>query len=242
MLALSLKRITTALHRTAATINADVRIMLDHCRPERVEETEYVRDNFYPDALIFRANTHILVPSGCWNILESLKHGYQTGADYVFLIEEDVMVYPDFFDWHLSTQNSGDYFASCGRLIERYGRDYYTNPGSCFNRKSLGLLVPHICVSYFAGRKAYLEENFPVWPEASDLDDGLIRRVIKKHDGKLIFPDTPKCAHQGFRMYNQIDRYMNIGTIQERIDRLQVMFSEIRPEDRYAQDFEPFIS
>ena len=77
-----------ALEKVAVANNVpdDVRIFLDTCSDERMSEVEFVRDTYLPTAEIFRAGAHIICPSGTWNILNSLKQGYETGAEYIYFI------------------------------------------------------------------------------------------------------------------------------------------------------------
>src|SRR5208282_417358 len=90
-LALTLEK----LSRTPEIESVDVRIFLDSGSEERLKEVEYVRDTYLPVAELFRAHTHVIAPSGTWNILGSLKAGYETGADFIYLVEEDIMCYPN---------------------------------------------------------------------------------------------------------------------------------------------------
>jgi hypothetical protein len=232
MLALALE----ALDRTGADINVNIFCDTDTC----VDETEYVRDLYYPEAMIFHAKPHVNVPSGMWNILNALKYGYETGARYVFIVEEDICIFPDYFDWHMAAQTSGDYIATCGRKMLRYPNyTAYTNPGSCFSHDKLGLIARHITSELFQDHVGYMDKTFGVMDESSHLDDGLIRRVARQHGLQVKYPETPKCAHIGFRMYNNLDIYQNQGDIETRIAGLRKMLPTISPSDRYAGDFEP---
>jgi hypothetical protein len=237
-LALTLENLS---HLPIAT-DLDVRIFADAVPEARLEEIEFVRDEYFPEALIFRAKPHIKVLSGCWNILNAIKQGYETGAEYIILLEEDICVRPGFYDWHMSQMATGEYLATCGRKDPRfYPRhpDIYTNPGSCLRRDLVAQLIPHINDEYFKRLRGYLDEKFDPWDEMSHLDDGLIRRVIRQMGGKVKFPDEAVCAHKGWAFYNKIDIYMNRGTIKERIARLPDMMAKLKPGDRYASDFEP---
>lgn len=235
MLALALEK----LERIKPS-NVEVRIYLDQCGEERLDDVEYVRDTYCPDAAIFRAGSHAIAPSGCWNILNALKQGYQSGTDYIFLVEEDVMVRPDFFDFHFNTHRylSTRYFASCGRRRPEYPSDHYTNPGACFPRDSLGLVVPHICDEFFEDRIGYMDRRFGQMEEGSDLDDGLIRRVIRSVQGQIKYPIMPVVAHQGFRAYNKFTEYRTDGTIQQKIGQLRLMLHSLKSSDRYTRDWE----
>lgn len=230
-----------ALERVSATGNdCDVHIYLDTCTSERLDEVEYIRDQYYPSALIFRAGKHVDAPSGCWNILNALKSGYDTGADRVFLIEEDVMVYPNYFDWHIGAQYADLRTVTCGRFIKRYGADYYTNPGSCWPSHILESVIPHINDDFFRDRRGYMDRVFGQWEEASDLDDGLMRRVIRSIGARITFPDEPVAVHQGYHQYGRSDMNRTFGTIQERIDQARFLLSAINPTQRYYHDFEPY--
>lgn len=235
MLALALQK----LQNSNRPENLDVRIFADV--QADLESVEYVRDLWYPEALIFQANPHVSTPSGCWNILNAIKSGYRTGADYIFLIEEDVLIKPDYFSWHLSQT---DCLASCGRKdrhhYPRYG-PLYTNPGSRLTHRLVEQLIPHINDDYFARLREYLDEHFEPWDTQSVLDDGLIRRVIRKMGGQAVYPDSPVCTHIGWRFYGKLDIYQNneVG-IENRIVRLKELMQTIKPGDRYASDFEFF--
>ena len=239
MLALTLKK----LSQSQTPSNLDVRIFADVSAD--LESIEYVRDLYYPEALIFQAKPHIYAPSGCWNILNSIKHGYETGADLIFMLEEDVLVRKNYFQWHQQIHTNNEYLASCGRKDRHHYPLYgplYTNPGSCLSRRLVEQIIPHICDDYFLRLRGYLDEKLPPrWDEQSSLDDGLIRRVIRKMDGKCAYPDVPVCSHIGWRFYNKLDLYMNreVG-IENKIRRLREIIQTIRSGDRYASDFEPF--
>lgn len=215
----------------------DVRIYADH--GSCLDDLDWVRDTFLPRAQILHAISHVKAPSGCWNILNSMKAGYETGADIVFFVEEDVRVHRDYFTWSTQAQVSGC-FATSGRFIKRYGENYYTNPGASFRRGSLGLVVPHINPDFFKDRRGYLTRTFGEFGEASDLDDGLIRHVMRAQGGFVRFPETPKVAHQGFHLFARREEWRPVGSIQDRVVQLREILKHIDPKDRYTQDFEPF--
>lgn len=231
------------LEKLEQTIDApdDVRIFLDTSSEERLIEVERVRDIFLPRAVIFHARPHIAAPSGCWNILNAIKSGYKIGASSVYLIEEDVFIYPRrFFSWHREQTE----MASCGRKhpdIRWQYRHLYVNPGSCLRRPLLDALVPHICDEYFQDPRGYLDRTFGPWHEITPLDDGLIRNVMKANGWLPTYPEAPVCAHVGFRGYGVLDIYQNNETdLEKRIARAREILSTVNPKDQYAKDFEPY--
>jgi hypothetical protein len=215
----------------------------------RLREIEIVRDLYLPEAFLFHAAPHVKVPSGCWNILNAIKSSSRCSQN-VYLVEEDVLVYPNFFSRHESTlkscESSGQLnkvAASCGRMHPdprwQY-RHLYTNPGSCLTRPLLDALVPHINAEYFQDTKAYCEKYFEPW-DVSTLDDWLIRRVMRQ-EGMTAAYGPAVCAHVGFRNYNVLDIYQNKeGSLEERIAKARHLLATTSPSDRYARDFEPYL-
>ncbi len=238
-LALTLER----LSQTREAEHLDVRIFVDWGINGRYEDVAYVRDTYLPTADIYQANPHVSVLSGTWNILMALKDGYESGADYIFLVEEDVMVRPNFFQWHWATQASDDYFVTCGRRHFRMPVDFYSNPGTCYRREKLAMVIPHINDEYFAGTDKYVDKHWPQFRgQDGSLDDGMIRKILKSVNGKAMCAVPPVAHHQGFRFYNRMDGFVNHGkTIQEKIESLREIVSRIDPTFRYTQDFEPFV-
>lgn len=234
--ALSLEKLALA-----CSLDTDVRIYLDTCGDERLEEFQYVRDTYFPTATIYRAGLHVIAPSGSWNILNSLAQGFDTKADLVFFIEEDVLVSRNFFKWHEARHSEYPYFVTSGRKLKNRDTSYYSNPGSCFSKEALSLIVPHICLEYFADQAGYLDKHFPGMDDAGILDDGLIRRVMRSVQGKAIAADPAIAFHYGFRYYNRLEPWMISGSIQNRIIEARKIFEKVNPNDRYSQDFEPFL-
>jgi hypothetical protein len=238
MLALSLER----LRACPEAKDLEVRIHLDHTNDARLNEVEYVRDTYFPEAQIYHAQNHVLAPSGCWNILHSLKAGWQTGAEYIFLVEEDCLVTPDFFKRHLEMQESGEYFVTSGRKLFYLPENYYTNPGCCFRRDKLALVLPHITDAYFADLTGYLDRKFGKMADGGNLDDGLIRRVMRSVSGEAKCATPPIVSHVGFHYYQKMAQYKNEGTIQERILWIRNFLSDIparkKADPRYIGDLE----
>lgn len=238
LLALCLLRLSGAKDCPEVHIYADT--------SANIEEIGYVRDKYLPTATILHAKPHLKAPSGCWNILNSIKDAARF-ADDVYLVEEDVMVYPNFFLWHRAQTTA----VSCGRKDKFFYPLFpgaYTNPGSCIRRAALDLLIPHINDDYFTRLRDYLDEHFDKIDRWSSLDDGLVRRIVKKNFGACAFAEPAVCAHQGFRNYGKnFDIYVNnSGDVEERIGRFleieQLILTSSDPRyRRYATDFEPFL-
>lgn len=234
LLALSLEGLSNARNCP------EVHILVDYSAKHLLDEIEWVRDQYHPTAYMYLAKPHIAAPSGCWNILNAVKFGYDSGAETIHMIEEDVRVFPDYFEW--AQEVPAHYPAALGRKtpMNRANGAVYTNPGSFLRRELAGKVVPHINDDYFTRLREYLDDHFKPYPYFSDLDDGLIRRVILAEGQECFVPETPKAAHLGFFYYNKIDIYLNReATIQGKIERARELFRTMRP-GRYSRDFESF--
>jgi hypothetical protein len=236
-LALTLERLANA-----GAEHLDVRIFVDWGIKDRHEDVAYVRDTYLPSAQIYQANPHVRVLSGAWNILMSLKEGWETGAPYVFLVEEDVMVRPEFFEWHWKTQEEGDYFVTCGRKYLRMPLNFYSNPGTCYRHDKLSLVIPHINEDYFKNTEVYVDKHFPQYRGMDgSLDDGLIRKIQRSVEGSVVCAEPPVAHHQGFHYYNRMEQFMNREAgIEARVARLRDILLTVNPLYKYTPDFEPY--
>jgi len=215
----------------------EIRMYIDHVSDKLKSEFQYVFEHFAPhNAKIFYREPHREGTSGVWNILHSVKDGYETGAGTVFLIEEDVFVRSEFFRRHWETMSTGKYLASCGRICPRFSRlnkGVYTNPGAALGRPLLDNLIPHINDKFFDDTGGYIRNLMPEKPGyIGGLDDGLIRRVITVMGGEAYHQDPAVCSHVGFQAYEnrydfcQIDESAPIG---KRIEDLKKMFLRLDP-------------
>jgi hypothetical protein len=233
LLALTLEKLASAAGRPA------VHIYADSVSDSRLREMKIVRDLYLPEAILFRARPHAKAPSGSWNILHAIKNAAKC-AENVYLIEEDVLIYPYYFQWH----ESQTAVASCGRYHHdgRWKfRHLYTNPGSLLRRPLLDRLIPHICDAYFQDMRGYLDRTFGAWHEITQLDDGLVRNVMRQNDWLPAYPKAPVCAHIGFRAYDSLDIYKNYGLdLGTRIQRAREIMATTSNRDQYAEDFEPY--
>lgn len=204
-----------------------------------------------PRARLSFRKPHVKASSGCYNILTSIKDGYETGADAVALVEEDVLVMRDFFTRHWEEMDKGA-VVSCGRFCRLFGPRYptiYTNPGSCLSRTFLEALVPHINDEFFRDTGGYMDRlQVPPVPGIHGLDDGLIRRVMWLNCWHPVQPpiDRPLCAHIGCQAIE--NRYDFVGfnadaPVLERAEQLRNFLKTVDrqgPKAMYLRDLDPF--
>jgi hypothetical protein len=89
-----------------------------------------------------------------YNTHMALKRAYESGAEKIYYLEDDVVVTPDFFEWHDAVQADGDWMCSSAwrppsgtnevQDIEWYYRVSFPTTisiGTCFKRDKLGLAL-----------------------------------------------------------------------------------------------------
>src|ERR1700752_2469765 len=230
----------------------DILLNVDDVKDKLKKEFQHVYDTCAPSqtVLVFR-RPHIQVSSGCWNILNSILDGYNTGASEVFLVEEDVLVMPDFFERHWAEMEKGA-VVSCGRFCRLFGPRYptiYTNPGSCLSRTFLEALVPHINDEFFRDTGGYMDRlQVPPVAGIHGLDDGLIRRVMWLNCWHPVQPpiDKPLCAHIGCQAVENRYSFVGLNVDAPVLERAEQIRNFLKTIDRqgqhakYVRDLDPF--
>lgn len=175
-----------------------------------------------------------------FNFLELYKEAYHTDARYVYLVEDDVLVEQDFFKWHETVNQDGDYWCSVGWHCVRNeevkksedptayietSRDY-SSIGVCWPRQSLEPVVKHATSAYYQNMGIYLRANFPKnpipwgqWTEQA----GLIMRLLLEGNGSRVvaWPALTRCYHIGIQGYHRRNGYKFKGTLPEKIAQLR---------------------
>jgi hypothetical protein len=178
----------------------------------------------------------------------SLITGYQEAAQMtgalVFMIEEDVMVAQDFFEFHEAVHAERlDLFCSIAvanpnRKITQTGPAdaYYRSGGDycslgvCFRKQMLHLVLSQASSPrYFADPVVYCAQNFKGMPfgHAFAEQDGLIRRIQyqMRHDAPIAWPWQARAYHAGF--YGKNRGAGPRGPLNERIANLaEIIYSD----------------
>jgi hypothetical protein len=226
-----------------------IHIYVDDVSQKLKDEFSYVFANHAPpQASIFFREPHVQATSGCHNILMSIKDGRESGAMYIYLVEEDVLVRPNFFKYHQDALSDGS-VASCGRKYMPFWDrcpGMYTNSGSVLKGELVDAIIPHINPDFFANTGGYMEEVIGHVEGIHGLDDGLIRRVMWKNGWAAKHQEEPGCSHVGFMAYeNRYDfcRVDHTAHISDRIANLRNLFLTLDPINgphaRYIKDLEP---
>lgn len=169
------------------------------------------------------------------NVLMGYVRAAARAKRYVFLVEEDVMVSRDFFQWHravhlsnkplfcsIAAKNPHRSIAETDDLQSYYlsSKDYCPY-GVCFDKAVIQRrLVPHVNMRYFSRPKPYLRRNFPGSSVSIGYveQDGLIRRIQEAAEIPIAYPCVPRAYDAGFYGYNRPGAVE--GDLQTRIRRL----------------------
>jgi hypothetical protein len=171
------------------------------------------------------------------NVLSGYLLAASKARQYVFMIEEDIIIARDFFRWHyavqeleptlfcsLSTLNTNRVVPSSDDPQVYYRTTFdYCSLGVCFARPIITqLIAPHVRRAYFEDPKGYCVSQFPSSQLGAGYteQDGLIRRIQEAQGERvpIAYPYRPRAFHAGFIGYHRAGRLR--GTLSERIQQV----------------------
>ena len=185
-----------------------------------------------------------------YNTMEAYKRAYETDARYVYLVEDDVLVMPDFFQWHEALQEQGDFMCTLAYRCHRNphvrqdvidptayltSREDYASIGVCWKRENLAPVVAHASARYYGCMDSYMLQRFPHHPFGGDFSeqDGLIMRVLKETQGVTAWSYLPRAFHIGLWGYNRPNgRQLSLQELRNTIHDA----AAIRKANTYHQD------
>lgn len=168
-------------------------------------------------SVIRRAHNY---PGNSYNILEALKSiaGPGNPDDLVYVIEDDVFVADDFFEFHQDAHRLDEpFFVSACRGPRKilasdaerivYRSSAYQSLGVSFKAHRLGQIADHATRKYYADMIGYCARELPdaALPLNHAEQSQLIHRVVRKTGGWGLFPVKPRAFHAGFIGYNRGD-------------------------------------
>lgn len=188
-----------------------------------------------------------------YNTMEAYKDAYASNAKFIYLVEDDVLVRPDFFKWHEAVQSRNDFFCSIAYKCIRNGeartdvsdetayftsRRDYASIGVCWKREKLAFVIEHAKPEYYSDLPGYIAQRFPNnrFSDCFTEQDGIIMRILDEIKGKIVWPYTPRAYHIGFSGYNR-PRGKHL-TYNELCDIIHDS-DKVHLEDRDFNDIEP---
>ena len=190
-------------------------------------------------------------PKNPFNFLEAYKDAYNAeDVRYVYLVEDDVMVAKDFFQWHEAIQEKESPFISVGWHLIRTNKNVHTGQafpaptpvddpnayrvsyrdfssiGLCWKRENLEPLVRHATKAYYENMTGYMAKAFPgcpVPPNTWTEQAGCITRLLHEAPGerKVVWPAYSRVGHVGISGYHRPNGHKFSGSLQNRVRDLR---------------------
>jgi hypothetical protein len=178
------------------------------------------------------------------NVLLAYGEALAAGARHIFLVEDDILVLPDFFRWHYAIQDrEPEIFASVAspnKHVADWPRrgvpgGYFTSAayashGVCLPARSVELLVEHITSAYLSYMPGYLAKRFPhsrLGPQFCE-QDGLIDRIIEERSLRNAWPCAPRAFHTGFWGYHRTEKTRPGGSLEKKVAALRQIVSDTK--------------
>lgn len=207
-----------------------------------LEETEIVLEKFPQLSLQVGYRHPHQFHGNSFNVLMAFKDAYETDAEFVYLVEDDVMVYPQFFAWHRLWHENYPNLGCSIAVTKEAVHGHYASLGVCFRRKRLQLVLPHCRVAYFQDMRGYCRQAFP--HSKSDCEqDGLWCRVLAGY--QVIWATPPVAQHVGWYGYHRKRSVRPYGSLDERfaqVKRALVSHESLRGWMRDFWDIHPLIT
>ena len=149
------------------------------------------------------------------NVVDALQWGYNSGAERIYLLEDDIAVAPDFFSWHESVLEEPDVFVSCSTALSKSAhfqingpqamdetfRDPsayfltegpYSSHAAAFKRDNLGSLLKYLSM-------------IDDWHSGGE-QDMLTQKFLKFTHQKSAWPYIPRAYNYGWYSYHLTGR------------------------------------
>lgn len=162
-------------------------------------------------------------PGNSYTVLMALKHFYACeGGSHVYLVEDDVLVSPEFFRWHAQVRTEQPSLAAVMGVPDP-GHGAYASLGVCLPYRAIALALPHIRHAYFSDVRGYCLRTFP--PSRFDCEqDGLWARVLA---GQTVAWASPAVvSHVGWYGYHRRTTARPTGTVRERYEAVAALLAD----------------
>lgn len=167
-----------------------------------------------------------------YNVLMSYKEALASAPELVHLVEEDIFVAADYFEYHRRAHELvPDAFAVSACRNQQFPLEWdppaqedtvyahasYQSLGVSFRPDPLSQVVQHAQHAYFSGMVAYCRQHWPnsaINPNNAE-QDGLIHRMIEASGRPTVYPFSPRAYHAGFVGYHHKGAVLE-GSVEQR--------------------------
>lgn len=177
-----------------------------------------------------------------YNVLMSYRDALAEGADVVHLVEEDILVGADYFDFHRRAHElAPDTFSVSACRNQQFVMGHeppeddtavwrhaaYQSLGVSFRRERLRAVLPHLKPAYFSKPVAYCRNWFPhtaINPSNAE-QDGLLHRLSENAGLSSTYAAVPRAYHAGFTGYHRRGK-LPPGGVDARAERILTMSAQ----------------
>lgn len=169
------------------------------------------------------------------NVLEAFRSAYESDARYIFLVEDDVLVLPDYFEWHEAAQEKFHPFVSCAGRVNR-SLNFAMNGPEVIDESCKDL---NACVAsgkaYGSWASCFKRENLSfvnLWTKHYSVfcpgneQDICIQSVMHQKKDFSIWPYVPRAFHMGWYSYHRTAGQRFNGTLEEKVKALSAAVSD----------------
>jgi hypothetical protein len=178
-----------------------------------------------------------------FNVLEGYRRAVETsakrGSRLIYLIEEDVWIGKDFFDFHEAVQSQFDPFCVSAVRSQNDATGREQDPAAVYYHaafQSLGLswkidrlreVTKHARPEYYSDMWGYVQDLACGSAEARHYpeQDGLINQLVDLNGLRCMYPFVPRAFHAGFVGYNRPGRPLE-GPLKQRAASLIAMSAD----------------
>lgn len=190
-----------------------------------------------------------------FNVLTAYAEVVDSGAEVIHLVEEDILVGKDYFDYHRQVRAADPtVFAVCACRNQfwplgtnppaeedaYYLQTCYQSIGISFTPDMLRHVTGHNIRNFCINPSGYLHRFFPDSKLGTQYaeQDGLIYRIVEALDTHVAFPCVPRAYHAGFTGYNRAGTTLP-GTLEDQARRILAMNGdELNAASRSYRDYE----
>jgi hypothetical protein len=164
------------------------------------------------------------------NVLTSLLEAYYSTSGFVYLVEDDAMVLPDFFEWHEQAQKQFKPFVTCAGRINR-SLNFPINGPEAIDET---IKDPMACVrsskAYMSWATCFSRESLRrlLWDRPDDTSwkpgweqDLYIQKFLQDSKSKSVWPHVPRAYHMGWYSYHRTAGMKFNGTLEEKVAALR---------------------
>ncbi len=191
-----------------------------------------------------------------YNTLESYKKAYEEpDVRNVYLVEDDVLVTPDFFKWHEAVAAAEPkafcsiaYRCSRNKGVQREIIDpsaYFTTKrdfasiGVRWPRERMDVFLRHARPEYYSNMKEYIKRYLMATALGDSFteQDGLIERTMLYTHAFTTWPYVPRCYHMGWYGYHRPNGRRPDGYLDAKVKALREIIRDPQKVAAAAVDF-----